>query len=341
MLSNRQKLILKAVIESYIQDGQPVGSKAITEIPYLNYSSATIRFDMQVLEELGYLDKTHTSSGRIPSELGIRYYLNNLLTRDKRVVELFPLVDDIFRKNRYSKRKALEKAADLLSAITNYTAIGINPTNVTSYIKKLEFIELDKDEGVILIVVDDGTVLNQKITITNDLDIKELTNFFFELSKLLVNKSLSKARRVLIARHQSQEMRKLQAFEKNLLEILIELLTTSNEEQFYLSGVTNMFDDSYFTSFNSLKESMMQLNETNISDLISQDTGLVIRVGSDISFMPRSNFSIVSIPYRFSASERGNLALIGPNRMDYRQVIPLIEYIALNLSELYEENEDW
>ena len=341
MLSNRQKLILKAVIESYIQDGQPVGSRAISEIPYLNYSSATIRFDMQILEELGYLDKTHTSSGRIPSVRGLRYYIDNLLTRDKRVIELFPLVDDIFRKNRYSKRKALEKAADLLSAITNYTAIGINPSSVTSYIKRLEFIELGSDEGVIVIVVSDGTVLNQKITITSDIEISNLTNFFQSLGKLLENKTLSKARRVLIARHQANDLRELEKYEKNILEILIELLTTDQEEQFYLSGVTNMFDDSYFTSFDSLKESMMQLNETNISDLISNDSGLVIRVGSDISFMPKSNFSIVSIPYRFSETERGSLALIGPNRMDYRQVIPLIEYIAINLSELYEGNEDW
>ena len=341
MLSNRQKLILKAVIESYIQDGQPVGSRAISEIPYLNYSSATIRFDMQILEELGYLDKTHTSSGRIPSERGLRYYIDNLLTRDKRVIELFPLVDDIFRKNRYSKRKALEKAADLLSAITNYTTIGINPSSITSYINRLEFIELGSDEGVIVIVVNDGTVLNQKITITSDIKISTLTSFFQSLGKLLENKTLSKARRVLIARHQATDLRELERYEKNILEILIELLTTEQEEQFYLSGVTNMFDDSYFTSFDSLKESMMQLNETNISDLISNDSGLVIRVGSDISFMPKSNFSIVSIPYRFSETERGSLALIGPNRMDYRQVIPLIEYIAINLSELYEENEDW
>ena len=110
MLTNRQKLILKAIVESYIEDGLPVGSRTITGLPYLDYSSATIRFDMQMLEELGYLDKTHTSSGRIPSERGLRYYLDNLLTRDRRVVKLFPLVDDIFQKHRYSKKKILDKS---------------------------------------------------------------------------------------------------------------------------------------------------------------------------------------------------------------------------------------
>lgn len=340
MLTNRQKLILKAIIESYIQDGQAVGSKAITELPYLNYSSATIRFDMGALEELGYLDKTHTSSGRIPSERGIRYYLNNLLTRDRRVLDLFPLVDDIFQKNRYSKRRALEKAADLLSAITNYIAIGINPSSASSYIKRIEFIPLGMDEGVVIIVIADGSVYNQKITFTNELKVEDLTNFFKELNKLLTNKSIAQARRVLVTRHQSHHYRSLLPYEKRILEILIELLSSKQDEQFYLSGVTNMFDDSYFSSFDSLKESMLQLSGANISDLIANDTGLEIRLGSDISFMPKSNFTIISIPYRFNDSERGSLAVIGPNRMNYRQVIPLIEYIAVNLSELYQEHKE-
>lgn len=341
MLTNRQKLILKAIIEQYIKDGQPVGSKTITELPYLNYSSATIRFDMAVLEELRYLDKTHTSSGRVPSEQGIRYYIDNLLTRDRNVVELFPLVDEIFEKNRYSKRKALEKAADLLSAITSYPAIGINPSGYSDYIKKMEFMSLTGNEGVIIIVIGDGTVLSQKITITDNIDIKEVYSLFERFNELFKNKSVAKVRTVLITRYRNKNLRKLENFENTLLEIVIELLSNKSEDQFYLSGMTNMFDDQYFSSFDSLKESIVQLNEKNISSLISSDTGLSIRLGSDILFMPKSNFSIISIPYRFSDSEKGSLAVIGPTRMNYRQVIPLIEYIAVYLSELYEADEEW
>lgn len=339
MLTNRQKLILKAIVESYIEDGLPVGSKAITELPYLNYSSATIRFDMQVLEELGYLDKTHTSSGRIPSERGLRYYLDNLLTRDRRVVKLFPLVDDLFEKNRYSKKKILEKAADLLSAITNYTAISINPSDDYTYIKKIEFIKLSENEGVILIVVGDGTVLHHKLTITSEISIEDIEKFFTGLNKLFANKSLSKVMRILIERYNSRKLRPLDAHEENIIKIIIDLLETKHTDQFYLSGATNMFDDDYFASFDALKESMIQLNEANISKLISEDTGLEIRLGSDISFMPKSNVTIISIPYRFSDLERGNLALIGPTRMNYSEVIPLIEYIAINLSSLYSDKE--
>jgi heat-inducible transcriptional repressor len=339
MLTNRQKLILKAIVESYIEDGMPVGSRAITGLPYLDYSSATIRFDMQVLEELGYLDKTHTSSGRIPSERGLRYYLDNLLTRDRKVISLFPLVDDLFQKNRLSKKKTLQKAADLLSAITNYTAISINPGDDFSYIKKIEFLSLSEDEGVMIIVIGDGTVLHHKLTITSDITIKELESFITKLNELLKNKSIVKVMRVLVERYQSKKLRPLLNYEENILKIIIDLLDTKHTDEFYLSGATNMFDDDYFSSFDALKESMIQLNESNISNLISRDTGLQIRLGSDITFMPKSNVTIISIPYRFSDLERGSLALIGPMRMNYSEVVPLIEYIAINLSNLYDDRE--
>ena len=89
VLTNRQKLILKAIIESYVSDGVPIGSKALTDKPYLNFSSATIRYDMAILEELGFLEKTHTSSGRIPSNIGYRYYVENLVTRDDDIKQVF------------------------------------------------------------------------------------------------------------------------------------------------------------------------------------------------------------------------------------------------------------
>ena len=110
MLTSRQKLILKAIIEQYVKDAQPVGSKSLTHLPYLNFSSATLRYDMAQLEELGYLEKTHTSSGRVPSEKGYRYYVNHLVTRDQDVLDSFPLIDELFfKKTKWQKNKPLKK----------------------------------------------------------------------------------------------------------------------------------------------------------------------------------------------------------------------------------------
>ena len=126
MLTNRQKLILKAIIEIYVETGEPVGSKLLTDWPYLGYSSATIRYDMQVLEESGYLEKTHTSSGRVPSRLGYRYYLDNLVTRDSNVNTVFPMIDSLFERET-SKDVIVKRAIDLLSELTNYTSVILGP----------------------------------------------------------------------------------------------------------------------------------------------------------------------------------------------------------------------
>ena len=190
-----------------------------------------------------------------------------------------------------------------------------------------------------IIVIGDGTVLHHKLTITSDITIKELESFITKLNELLKNKSIVKVMRVLVERYQSKKLRPLLNYEENILKIIIDLLDTKHTDEFYLSGATNMFDDDYFSSFDALKESMIQLNESNISNLISRDTGLQIRLGSDITFMPKSNVTIISIPYRFSDLERGSLALIGPMRMNYSEVVPLIEYIAINLSNLYDDRE--
>jgi heat-inducible transcriptional repressor len=181
--------------------------------------------------------------------------------------------------------------------------------------------------------------LHHKLTITSDITIKELESFITKLNELLKNKSIVKVMRVLVERYQSKKLRPLLNYEENILKIIIDLLDTKHTDEFYLSGATNMFDDDYFSSFDALKESMIQLNESNISNLISRDTGLQIRLGSDITFMPKSNVTIISIPYRFSDLERGSLALIGPMRMNYSEVVPLIEYIAINLSNLYDDRE--
>ena len=123
MLSDRQKLILKAIIEDYVTSNEPVGSKALTEKPYLDFSSATIRYDMQDLEEKGYLEKTHTSSGRIPSQTGYRYYVDHLIIRDEQVLEYFKYLDEILDNKKLAKEDALKKLADFLSELTGYYTI--------------------------------------------------------------------------------------------------------------------------------------------------------------------------------------------------------------------------
>ena len=132
-LSNRQKLILKAIIEEYVSTGEPVGSKVLTEKPYLDFSSATIRADMAYLEMIGLLEKTHTSSGRIPSVSGYKYYVEFLVTRDYDVVNHFPLIDRIFNDESLNKEQMIKKSIDLLSDLTNYISNVLAFKNILNF----------------------------------------------------------------------------------------------------------------------------------------------------------------------------------------------------------------
>ena len=193
MITSRQKLILKAIIEAFVKDAQPVGSKALTQMPYLDFSSATLRYDMAQLEELGYLEKTHTSSGRVPSELGYRYYVEHLVTRDADVVDSFPLIDQIFLKNKLAREQAVEEAIHLLSELTNYTAMAVGPSSNQNTIKKIDFIPLSESDAVILIVTDQGHVQHQNISVPEGINISELKDIIKTLDELLRNRLIKDA----------------------------------------------------------------------------------------------------------------------------------------------------
>ena len=179
MLSDRQKLILKAIVEEYVQSNEPVGSKVLTEKPYLDFSSATIRYDMQNLEENGYLEKTHTSSGRVPSELGYRYYINHLFIRDEEVSKYFKYVDEIFDNKHLSKDDVLQALANFLSELTGYySAINIS-CNDFANVMKMEIVPLSNKEAVLLIVTNNGSVQSQKIAIPDGYNMDDLLRIIY------------------------------------------------------------------------------------------------------------------------------------------------------------------
>lgn len=337
MITSRQKLILKAIIEAYVRDAQPVGSKALTQMPYLNFSSATLRYDMAQLEELGYLDKTHTSSGRVPSEQGYKYYVEHLVTRDADVLEQFPLIDEVFLKNTLARETAIEEAIHLLSKLTNYTAMAIGPSSSQSKIKKIDFIPLGDKEAVILIVTDQGHVQHQNITVPELMDINSLKEVIKTLDDLLKDRFIEDASQILEAEFAKSEIASFIDYQAQLMHSFIHAFSKFAEENFYLSGVTNVFDQPEFHNVRHIKNFVDMLDRRELVKLIGDREGLSIRFGSDLQLIPMENCTVISVPYRISEHEKGTIAVVGPTRMEYSKVIPLIEYIASNLGKLYKK----
>jgi len=337
MITSRQKLILKAIIETYVKDAQPVGSKALTQMPYLNFSSATLRYDMAQLEDLGYLEKTHTSSGRVPSEMGYRYYVEHLVTRDSEVVDKFPLIDEIFFKNKLGREQAVEEAIHLLSELTNYTAMAVGPTHQMSTIKKIDFIPLGEHDAVILIVTDQGHVQHQNITIPDTMKINDLKEVIKTLDDLLRDRLITEAKDILEAEFAKTEIESFIEYQAQLVHSFIHAFSKFAEENFYLSGVTNVFEQPEFHNVRHIKNFVEMLDRRELVKLIGDHEGLSIRFGSDLQLIPMENCTMISIPYRISDLEHGTIAVLGPTRMDYSKVIPLVEYIASNIGKLYKK----
>lgn len=337
MITSRQKLILKAIIEAYVRDAQPVGSKTLTQMPYLKFSSATLRYDMAQLEELGYLEKTHTSSGRVPSEQGYRYYVEHLVTRDHDVMDSYPLIDEIFIKNKIAKEHAVEEAIHLLSELTNYTALAVGPNSTQNTIKKIDFIPLNDQEAVVLIVTDQGHVQHQNITIPDEMNINELKDIIKTLDDLLKNRYIDEAIQILEQAFAKKEIASFIDYQTQLMHSFIHAFAKFAEENFYLSGVTNVFDQPEFHNVMHIKNFVEMLDRRELVKLIGDHEGLSIRFGSDFHLIPMENCTVISVPYRISDSEHGTIAVVGPTRMEYSKVIPLVEYIASNIGKLYKK----
>ena len=313
MLTDRQKLILKAIVEEYVETAEPVGSKVLTEKPYLGFSSATIRFEMAKLEELGYLEKTHTSSGRIPSELGYRFYCSNLVTRDYDVQESFPLIDEIFEKNEFERDEAIKEALNLLSNLTNYTSVALGPDVNNTLVKKLDFVPLNERQAVILIVTEHGNVQNQMVTIPRGMNLEELRKIVVMLDDCLKNVPLSKVEKIL-----NDQFSKIA------------------DDNYYLSGVTNVLNQPEFNDVRKMKSFIEAMEERSLLKMMDEGNhGLSIKIGRDNQIIPMDNCTVISVPYRIDDDAYGTIAVIGPTRMEYRRVIPLVEYIAKNMSKLY------
>ncbi len=337
MLTNRQKLILKAIVERYIELGIPVGSKLLTDWPYLDYSSATIRYDMQVLEELGYLEKTHTSSGRVPSKLGYRYYLDKLVTRDSNVNSMFPMIDKLFESYENDKEDAVKKAIDLLSEITNYTSVVLGPNEDLTKIRKVDFIEINSKEAVILVVTDKGHVQSQIFNIPNNLSIEYFKKTIDTLDGLLKNQYLKNAKRILKAAFMEENVIEYIKYQDQIIDTFITAFTKMTKEDVYLAGLGNMITESEIENPEELRRLMQVLDQKELLKVIGNTNKLSFKIGREAEFMPTDRCTIISVPYALNEEEYGTIALIGPLRMDYTKVIPLMEYIAKNITKLYKK----
>ena len=334
-LSNRQKLVLKAIIEEYVSSGEPVGSKVLTEKPYLDFSSATLRNDMAYLEEIGLLEKTHTSSGRVPSELGYRYYVEHLVTRDYDVVNQFPLIDKIFNDQSLNKGEMIKKAIDLLSSLTNYMTVASENRFDNTRIAKLDLVQISEYEALLLIVTNQAKVETKQIRIPQ-MGFKEFKKVIDAFDKALKNSLVREVKYILKSDGVNGIISQYIDYQEEILTTFEKAFNEFNQTNTYRSGIDTIFEIPEFRDVDRIRDIMQAVNDQKINSILTAPTtGLSVRIGQENTIRTMTNCTVISVPYQIGDEDAGTIAVIGPTRMEYRRVIPLLEYIANNMSKLF------
>ncbi|MFP3919660.1 heat-inducible transcriptional repressor HrcA [Lysinibacillus telephonicus] len=335
MLTNRQLQILQVIVDDFVFSAQPVGSRQISKKEWITYSPATIRNEMADLEELGFLEKTHTSSGRVPSEKGYRFYVDHLLQPKTMSIQEIGLIQSLFQNQIVEMEQVIRESANILSDLTSYTTILLGPNVGKHRVKRFQIVPLTEQTAVAIIVTDNGHVENRTITLPKGFapsDIEKTVNI---LNERLVGAPLIELQKRL----------ELETFEvlrqhintaDSIIQSLKNVVTVQNEGKIYFGGKTNMLNQPEFHDLNKVRALMELMDKESqvISLFHPGDTGIHIRIGSENNHLAMEDLSVITATYSVGKEQEGSIAIIGPTRMDYQRVVSLLDIIRSGLSRV-------
>lgn len=334
MLTERQLLILKVTVDDYIQSAQPVGSNQLSKKSELPFSPATIRNEMADLEKMGFLEKTHTSSGRIPSQKGYRYYVDHLLTPralpKQDIMQLHSIFDDKIAETE----EIIKRSAMILSELTNYTAILLGPDIRKHTVKRLSIVPLGADTAVAIIVTDSGHVENRVFPIPAGLDPSDIEKMVNILNERLAGVSLNEL-------HKRLEQETLTVFRQHinryaeLLSTFRQAVIVPHEDNVYYGGKLNILKQPDFHDIQKIRDLMDVIEEAKHIPMIvpAGSLGLQIRIGSENALTAMEDCSVITVSYAIGEEQTGSVAIVGPKRMDYKRVVTLLDILSGDLSK--------
>ncbi|MBU1145532.1 MAG: heat-inducible transcriptional repressor HrcA [Firmicutes bacterium] len=336
MLSERQELVLKLIVDEYVKTAEPIGSRSLSK--FMDVSPATIRNEMSDLEDLGYLEKTHTSSGRIPSEKGYRYYIETILKNLDEETDGFFEFETIFENKENERDEIIKEAINLLSQATNCTAISLGPNAFHSKVKKVSLIPLKDTQALILVITNFGYVESKHITISEDTEMEELVKVIELLNELLIDTPISKVSEKLHYEIQHHKIKELLKYRETIVDSFIEAFSKFAQTKYYLTGQSNMLYQPEFNDIQKLREFITTIENNEIFKIIETNgDGVSVKIGTENQVTSMQDCTVVSSTYHTKEGEKGTISVVGPTRMEYRKVIPLMKFIAKHISKLYEE----
>lgn len=327
MLNTRQEELLKLIVEDYVKTARPVSSNALCDA--LNVSSATVRNEMALLEDEGLLEKTHISSGRVPSEKGYRYYVDNIMKPKELTGDDMLKLQTIFHNSSIILDDYIAKSVEIVSEMTNLTAVVLGNSSNENRVSKVEVVPVSENNLVAIIVTDKGHVEHKNIIIEETVSIEEIKKAVDIISKFIlgtpideVSSKLEFEVKPIISNYIKQHEALYNAFYNAFSDFAAPTYT--------MKGTKNILMQPEFNDVDKIRDIISKFEDKDVVNSIKEtDNGINIYIGSENEF--DDNVTVIKSKYNVNGEE-GTIALIGPKRMEYDRVISLLDYIIKNIN---------
>ena len=339
-LSERKKLILKALVEAHIEGGEPVGSKYITQNNLLPCSSATIRNEMAELEQMGYLVQPHTSAGRVPSELGYRFYVDSLVEQYAKATHDVAQINQLLKAKMAEIDQILETASRLASSMTNYTGIAIKPKASSVTMSRFELIHMDEGSFAMVMITSGGAVKTKKVKSPIPVTEESLRRLAEALNECLCGLCADMITLPIIIEMESMVGEEHAVLVNLAVKSIYEVMSEIDGGTMRLSGINHLLQYPEYSDTQKLGQLLGTLEQKEeILDLVSraESDDINVLIGSESPVAVMNNSSLVFKPIKKNGKTVGVIGVLGPRRMNYKQVLQTIGEITESISSMMDE----
>ncbi|MCQ2081247.1 MAG: heat-inducible transcriptional repressor HrcA [Lachnospiraceae bacterium] len=340
VLDDRKNKILQAIIQNYLETGEPVGSRTISKYTDLELSPATIRNEMSDLEEMGYILQPHTSAGRIPSDKGYRLYVDMMMeNKDKEIEEL----KEVIIEREEKMEQMLKSVAKVLATNTNYATMVTAPAVKGNKVKFLQLSRMDENQILAVVVAEGNVIKNNVIQVNDELSDETLLKLNLLLNTNLCGKAIEEINLPMITL-MKQQAGLHQDVVSEVIDAIADSIKVEEDLQIYTSGATNIFkypelSDNQKASdiIHTFEEKQLLTQLVNESLLNESEAGIQVYIGEETPVQTMKDCSVVTATYELGEGMKGTIGIVGPKRMDYDKVVSTLKNITHQLDDLYKK----
>lgn len=339
-LSERKKLILKAIIDTHINMGEPVGSKYLTRYEQITFSPATIRNEMAELEEMGYLEQPHTSAGRVPSQLGYRFYVDSLMQQYRISTSEMSELNKLLKLKAAEIDRILDRATKLMSMLTNYTGLALKRVQNRPTVARFDIMYLSPRAFVLIMLTDDGTVKTRQLRLGFDVTRESLEILSQTLNDCVAGRDMDKITLPVILEMQTRATGCDQLINP-IIKTIYETISEPDDSELMFDGVNNLLNYPEYSNIDTVKDVLELFDDKE--DLLEVMSGVQndktnVYIGSESPVEVMNNSSLIFRSVKSNGKVVGAVGVIGPRRMDYSKVVTLVEYLSRGISRLMDSD---